>query len=352
MSKPLHKPQAAKPAAAAPDTAFLTADYLPQAQRVIGGLFRYDMHVTLIRLFLQKEAAALIPQMVAGALPCAWSLALFGPRPVIPLNYVQQIIGSYLKRQCPLLLTFDNPFVSEAELKDPYANAVLEHFCRVAANTPSAICVASDALGEHIRKRYPWIKLWTHPNMAEAEPAAPGADWYNRLLRRYAMVSLHPEDAVNPAVLRLLNSPERIAVVMNDPRRRCNPKRRDIVQLQVASQRNPYNSALTQQLNRLRVEHEQCRIAHAAKEQLQSANLTHNEARALYKAGVRTFVVQSSRLRHETTFIGDIFWCFLSDNPELTNKNAVVQNFSIGAIGRFSPALKNGLEPYAFPRPW
>ena len=111
---------------------FLTRNYLPLAQWTVGGALRFDNSLLTLNNFLSQMLAVRQFSNVAGAPPCPWSLDWFVQRRPIAFDAYCNALEAYAKQNVGVILVFDNPNLSEAELNDSTAliidDAVISHY--------------------------------------------------------------------------------------------------------------------------------------------------------------------------------------------------------------------------------
>ena len=87
---------------------------------------------------------------------CTWNggTVYFGE--VLNKSSMQNIISFYKSFNIPIRLTFTNNLITEDDLKDRYANAILD----IVAGSPNGeVLVSSEVLYNYIRNKYPLMKL-------------------------------------------------------------------------------------------------------------------------------------------------------------------------------------------------
>lgn len=327
---------------------FLTEGDMPQAQWTIGGAFRYDHSLHVIGKFLETGVAVRQFAAVGGSMPCLWSLDHFTQRRPVPMNTYCRELETYAQNNIGVTLVFDNPYLSEAELDDPYGVLLVQELWKRDRVRKNRVAVANDALAAKIRSICPRIPIDAHFNRAIAEKSKRDAAFYNRLTETYARVTLHPADGSKKAVLEQLADPAKFELVMNDPTLRSNPLRREILQAVSDMRRRPYDTELMRRRAELVNRAGDRKIDPAALSQHSACNLTRAEARAAYELGFRSFIVQGALFRNEITLLWDIFQCLFSYEPELFSKHALIASSAMSEFGKPSDALPSGLKQFLF----
>lgn len=327
---------------------YLTQDYLPEAQWTVGGAFRFDRSLLTMANFLPTNVGVRRIHEVAGVMPCLWSLDYFTQRRPVALNHYCDMLESYARQDIGVTLVFDNPFLTEEQLQDSYGALLVRTLYERDRVRKNSVCVASDALAETIRRICPNLPVRCHYNRLICERNRRTAALYNKLAETYDRVTLHPADAVKPALTGALAQPERFDIVFNDPTPRNHPMRRELLQLLSRMRCEPYNTDLMAQRAELHNRVGDARTEPAALQQRGTCNLTRGEACALYAAGFRSFIIQSQLFRNEMTLLWDIFQCMFPYTPELSNRCALIASSAMAEFGKAKETLPSGLKQFSF----
>lgn len=327
---------------------FMAEHYLPEARWTLGGAFRFDSSLRIINEFLAHSFPLRRPERAAGTPPCKWSLDWFAQRRPYDLATYGKMLDSYANKNFGVTLVFDNPYITEDMLHDGYANALVNEFYRRDRIRKNAICVASDLLAAFLRQRFPKLPVFCHANRLATESRKRTASLYNKLAHQYDRVCLHPSDAVRPFLYAAIDEPDRFDIIINDPCLRSCPVRRDHIRMLADMRQDPYDMEPMSRRARL-IDRNACHDVDASRlKQKATCNLTRKEATALYAAGYRSFIVQSSQFRNEMTFLWDIFHCMLDNSPEISNKNALVTASAIAMLSLPKQKLASGLCGFSF----
>ncbi len=327
---------------------FLIANDMPAARWTVGGAMRYDRSLMAIAGFLTRNLGVRGISTAGAVIPCRWSLDWFAQRRPVPMAEYTAALEQYARAGLGVTLVFDNPFVRDEELEDPYALQLVQELYKRDRVRQNAVCVASDRLAERLRALAPRLPIHCHMNRLVVEKGRRTAALYNRLAEQYASVCLHPADAVKPALIASLASPGRMAAVMNDPCLRTCPARAEHLRLLATIRRDPYGVEPMRQSSEL-ISRVGCRTIDAATlQQKATCNLTRAEAHALYAAGVRSFIVQSQQFRNEMTLLWDIFRCLFDATPEICNKVALIAFSAMGEVRPLPKAVPSGLRAFSF----
>ncbi len=327
---------------------FLTQDYLPEARWTVGGAMRFDTSLLTINNFLSRNLNTRRFSNVAGAPPCSWSLDWFVQRRPLAFDTYSQHLNAYTRQHTRVILIFDNPYLSEAELNDPYGLSLVQELYAYYPLHKHAVCVASDALAERLRNAWPKLKIHCHMNRLVVEKGKRTPALYNKLAGMYDRVCLHPSDAVKPGMYQALENKEKFDIIINDSCLRTCPVRREHLALLADMRRAPYDTELMRRRSDL-ISRVGCQKINSAElQQKASCNLTRNEVQALYSAGFRSFIIQAQQFRNEMTLLWDIFQCMLDYSPEISNKAALIANSAMAEFGKAQETLSSGLRQFSF----
>ncbi len=338
-----------KPAQESKKLAYLTRDYMPDAQWTIGGAFRFDLCIYQVLIFMNQRLAARRINRVAGAPPCLWSLDWFSQRR--PLNGAAylKLLDTYTSMGVGITLVFDNPFIREEDLKDNYGLLLVAELAKRNAAHNHAVCVADDRLAAILRQHVPTLPIHCHVNRLLAEPAGSTRDaaFYNSLAQRYNRICLHPADAVRPELYKAIAESARMDVVINDPCLRSCPVRREHLQALADCRRQPYSFALSQRRLVLMNQAGCTRVNGQALEQKKAGNLTKAECRALYEAGYRSFIIQSQQFRNEITLLWEVSQCMFNATPEMSNRIALINSTLLSSLQPNPRVISSGLKDFS-----
>lgn len=329
---------------------YLTENHIQQAVWLLGGAFRYDR--TLLKfLEFNRDYLPTVYRIrgVAGSLPCAWSLDWFEQRR--PMNLAKclhliDLYGGVFQRGVNFV--FDNPWITDEQLQDPYAIKLVEELAARNKHGLNGVYVANDKLAMLIHKIAPKLPISCHYNRTLTEQTRRTADFYNKLAARYSTVAMHPADATKPQIYTKLEKPGFFEIVMNDPCLRLCPLRKEHMRLLSEMRRNAYDvtlqARLKDMLDRTACQH----VNPAALLQKASCNLTKAETDTLYNAGFRHFIIQGNQFRNELTYMWDLLRCMLPQTPELTNKSAAIASAFATTFGKPEERLCSGLRLFQF----
>ena len=330
------------------DIRFMVENYLPEATWTFGGAMRFDNSLITVITNLEQSFPLRKPVRVAGCPACKWSLDWYTERRPMSLPTYSNTLEQYAAMNVGVVLTFDNPFITEEMLQDNYGNTLISELYKRDRVHRNAICVASDRLAAHIRSLCPKIPVFCHPNRLIAEQGKRTPALYNKLLEQYDRVCLHPADASRPAIYSAIAEPKRCDVIINDPLPRNSALRREHLRLLADIRLDPYNTALNTRRTALAERDGWHAVSRDELRQRATCNLTHEESAALHAAGFSSFIVQGSQFRNEMTLLWDIFACILDYSPELNNKAALIASASMAAFGAPKNIMSSGLRDFSF----
>lgn len=327
---------------------FLTRDYLPQASWTVGGALRFDKSLLTVNNFLSQMLVIRQFSNVAGAPPCPWTLDWFVQRRPLAFDAYCNALEAYAKQNVGVILVFDNPNLSEADLENPYCLGLVQELINRDRVRKNAVCVASDALAEKLRAAAPRLRIHCHPNRLVMEKGKRTPALYNKLAGLYDRVCLHPADAVKPSITSALENKEKFDIIINDSCLRTCPVRREHISLLADMRRAPYDTELMRRRSDLisRVGCQKCLPGELV--QKASCNLTREEACTLYEAGFRSFIIQAQQFRNEMTLLWDIFQCMLDYSPEISNKASLIATSTMAEFGKPSNSMPSGLRQFSF----
>lgn len=326
---------------------FLTRDYLPQAEWMVGGAFRFDRSLQMLANFFSTQLGVRTISYVAGTPPCMWSLDHFVQRRPLALDAYVSALETYAQMGIGVVLVFDNPYLTDAEIEDPYGAMLVQELYNRDRIRKNAVSVANDKLAAKIRTLCK-LPVHCHYNRLVAEMNRRTPALYDKLAEQYERVCLHPADASKPAFVNGVAEPQKFEVVMNDPSLRNSAVRRDLVKLLADMRRAPYDTALMARRASLLERDGAQKVETALSGAKCSCNLTRQELQTLYEAGFRRFAVQSEHFRNEMTLLWDIMQCMLDYSPEICNKAALIASSAMAEFGKPSTEMPSGLRQFAF----
>ncbi len=186
----------------------------PEARWNISGLFVFDS-VLLGFLTILKDRFDCTPTIdgVHGAPNVLWNSGrpneITTPKP----EHIQAMVEFYNARGIGVYFTFSNHLLDAADMDDPVCNQMLE-----AINTGrglNGVILASDRLFDHVKGRYPDLKLTASIIKVAVENGGGRRDYYEQQCERFDSVMLHPDDAFRLDLLADLDR-ETIEVIVNE----------------------------------------------------------------------------------------------------------------------------------------
>ncbi len=310
----------------------------------LGGVFLYDNSLLAHLSLYQKVFGIQVPPVtVSGGIPCLWSVDWFRKTRNAKIDSLLTTIGSYIRHDVPIFLTFDNPALNEQDLDDRLAHTFLDILIKNTGEKRTGVYVASDILARRLRQQYPGITIKSCVNRAIMEQNR-NPDFYNSLAQLYDCVALHPADAANQALLDGLNDRLRFEITVNDTCLDTCPCRREHMLLLGKNRRNPFDLEAIQQIHT-------CLDA-AGCEQLSrpqgACPLLLSKARfeTLFDAGFRHFRLQAESLRNELAYAYNLSHWLHTDKAGLSNKQATLYSLLLIDRGAKAPDYPTGLSEY------
>lgn len=326
----------------------LTRNYLHGATWTLGGALRFDSSVTTMVNFFRTFFPQRTIERVAGVPACTWSLDWFVQRRPMALAEYTERLEQYAKMNTGVVLVFDNPYLNADMTDDVYALRAVEELYNRDRVRKNAVSVASDALADELRRRWPKLPIYCHANRLVSEQNKRTPALYNKLAEKYDRVCLHPTDATRPAIYTGIAAPAKFDVVINDPCFRTCPVRREHVKLLAEMRRSPYDVRLMSQREALITRNGCHRINPTELQQKLTCNLSRIEANTLHDAGFRSFIIQASQFRNEMTVLWDLFRSMLDYAPEISNKAALIASSAMAQFGMPSTDMPSGLKRFSF----
>ena len=327
---------------------FMVDNHLPRTQWTFGGAFRYDASLGVVIENLSRSFPLRKPFSVAGCPACKWSLDWYTERRPMGLSAFSATLEKYAALNVGVMLTFDNPFITDDMLHDTYCSALVSELYRCDRVRKNSVCVANDRLAARMREICPKMMICCHPNRLIAEQNRRTPSLYNKLAEMYTNVCLHPVDATRPAIFTQLEHPEYFSIVVNDPLPRNSALRREHLRLLADIRKDPYNADLCLRRAQMVERDGWHNVDASTLRQKHTCNLTRNETAALHAAGFNHYIVQGNQFRNEMTLLWDIFRCTLDYGPELCNKSALIASSIMAAFGQPKNEMSSGLKGFKF----
>lgn len=327
--------------------AILADSDFPEARWNIGGVFLYDNAQSVLCDFAQSnfERNPAIAE-IHGAPPCAWTLEWYQFRPLISPGKIAARLKTLAAKPAAFTLYLDNPRISPEMLDDPVGNALLGY----AAQMPrAAVSVASEILAEHVRRKFPALKICAGQNKVVAENGRGNAEYYLDAARRFACVAIHSDDAFNLPLLKKLAEnadASKFEITLNDTCLRGCPLRERHLDALAEIRKNPWNAAPLRERHRLLAEAkcEEVSVS-SAPDAPRAALLSREDAKAAYALGFRRFRVQAETLRSEAAFFWSALRWIFSAKPEHFHYFGLIASSLVTKIKEPVPVLTSGLNP-------
>ena len=330
----LVKPPASPAAAAAKWDRLFNQD-LAGADWDVSGIFTYDE--ILLRLFdaIYKVTGRRLFTTVHGLPLCIWN----GGRPSqlsrkSPGDY-DALMRDYAGRGIAVELTATNYNIDAAALQDPMGNAMLFLASKYNPTGRNGVIVCEEVMVAHVRKTHPDLKLIASVVKVVKEDGRGRLDYYLDLEKRFDKIMVHPDDVVNPDLLRQLEHKDKYALLINEPCiRNCQVRKRhyQIVSDSVTNILDPTFGekewALTVQNGCKNLEN--LLLA----EENRTLVLSSAEIKGLYDLGFRHFKIQGRGMRSEYAMILELYRVLFNHNPHMDH-----------FIGRLMQAVMPACQP-------
>lgn len=340
-------PQTSAPKPAFPPPNFLADTDCADACWSIGGALLYDKAIIEFLKFVRSEIPAIRIRDVFGSPPCAWTLDWYAMRRLIPPGDFAASAKAVSEVQCDFSLDFDNPYIEAEQLGDVVGNT----FLRSVESTRSPCAyVASDLLGDYLKKQFTKIKVRAGANKAVADNAQGDLDYYVRSAEKYETTVLHSNDASDAVFLEKLIArvpAEKFEIVVNDTCLRNCSLRREHLETLSKIRRSPWDASFLQQRHAL-LGRAGCEnvISDPANPAGRASILTREELKQAYALGFRNFKIQAEKLRSELAFFWELGNWTLNPAPEFWHKKSAFLASAVNNIRQPDPVLKNGTSAF------
>lgn len=327
------------------DFRFLVDDYLPEAQFWVGGGLRFDALMLSLKSYMHEHIRVRQLNQVMGVMPCRWSLSWHRNQSQINDSDFCRLLEIYAANSIAFTLCFDNPFITDEMLEDPYGLGLVQELIKRDRLNKNTLCVANDKLRARIKKEHPKLKIIAHPNRIIIEQQRRTAKLYKQLLGQYDMVALHPSDGGRAEILSGIaqgdsGDEKRIIITTNDPCLRTCPARREHLQALAGMREQPYH-------NIHRVAEAQIVDKVGCKKldniMSQSAMMSYDQKRKAYELGYRHFAFQAQRHLSPFTLASDVLNGIFTKAPEYSNKVATVTANVLSALSMSGRQQKSGM---------
>lgn len=326
----------------------LKENHFPEAKWNVGGAFRFDSSIQAFNKYFRQTMEGYTKIGTASGSPaCLWTLDWYKPRPLTRLTTFREILDQYAENNMAISICFDNPIITDDQLKDNVGNIFLsEAFSRDRLRVNS-ISVASEKLANHIRHNFPKIRLHAHVNRLVAEQGKRNAALYEKLAENYSRVSIHPADNIKWDLMESLKDKDKFEITINDNCLRACPVRRDHMAALARIREAPYSAEFLQQRHKL-LNLAGCeKISGGQLIQKQSLQLTKEEWKRLYDMGFRRFRIQAEGLRNEISFLWDTARAIWGTDPKISEKIGLIVNGYLATLYRDSTSIPSGLKDFA-----
>lgn len=290
---------------------------LADADWDVSGIFVYDELLLRLSDAIHKLTGRRLFSTVHGLPLCRWN----GGRPCqlerkSPADY-DALMREYAGRGIAVELTATNYNIDEAALRDPMGNALLNLASRYNPTGRNGVIVGNETLADHVRKNHPGLKLVASIVKVVRDEGRGRLDYYLEQEKRYDKIMLHPDDVLNPALLRQLKNKDKYALLVNEPCvRNCQVRQRHY-QIVSDSVTNILDPTLADKEWQLTVQNG-CKNLETLllDDERRTLVLSSAEIQGLYGLGFRHFKIQGRGMRSEQAMFLELHRILFNHSPE------------------------------------
>ncbi len=310
----------------------------PDARWNISGLFVHDTTL-LAFLTLLKDRYDCTPCIdgVHGAPNVLWNSGRPNKVDVPKDENIQGMVDFYNTRNIGVYFTFSNHLLHAAALDDPVCNHMLKFLNN--GRGLNGVILASDILYDHVRSRFPDLKLTASIVKVAVEGGQGKRDYYASQCQRFDSVMLHPDDAFRLDLLDDLDREKMEIIVNENCVRHCaiRPLHYEMMvrQYHERVQARAEGRVFDEDAAQKELHDDKGNVCLLPALRLdghnRSCNLAEDELEPIYELGYRRFKLQGR---------GDAFAAFIFDltrfllEPRLLHP-VVYKAFTMGAAGRY-----------------
>lgn len=188
----------------------------PEADWDVSGAFTHDRELLSFfdycRLLLGFEPF----HMVHGSPLCLWNSGRVLQHLLRSAEEIRTAGLAYEARKIAVFLTFTNLALKEEHLNDPLGNAICTFFTRHNPTKRNSVILASDLLRDHIREKFPELRLISSILKITNGGGKGNLDAYKKLADEYDDVMVHPDDVLNYDLLEKLEDKDRYILLINE----------------------------------------------------------------------------------------------------------------------------------------
>ena len=324
-----------------PDLTYIKKDALPEAHWMIGGALRFDqLLINSLHFFNQHCPIVKFGHVIAQP-ACLWSLDWHEQRfPINQALYLQHL-EKYKALDTGVILSFDNPFLSELDLQDNYGILLCQELVDRLPKDKCAVLVAHDGLSDKLREHFPQLAIYAHANRIIGQRVKRTAALYEKLTQSYDLVSLHPADAVRDSIIKALKQPEKYIITSNDLCPRNFPLRFEQLQELSNIRHNPYNGRAYVYAKQIADKIDPFDATTGP-----SSILSVQRKQELYDMGFRQFTLDAQNYRSPLSLHFDIISNLLTPDPSYGNKVQLVANSIASSLQEPKMTLNDGLSHF------
>ncbi len=279
----------------------------PEARWNISGLFVFDRVIfDLLTVLEDRFGAKPIIDSIHGAPGVLWNSGRISEVEPVKPKEIAQATDMFNAMGIGVYFTFTNHLLSKGDLDDTTCNAMLEAIDN--GRGMNGVILASDLLYEHVRTKFPSLKLTASIVKVSVDDGEGKSSYYAKACERFDSVMLHPDDAFKPALLEKLDR-DKIEIIVNENCvRHCSIRslhyKLMVEQFNILQEYK--RTGKKQPLPLEKHENERCLMPlQKLTGNDRSCNLTEDELAGIYNQGYRRFKLQG-RGDSPTAFMYDL----------------------------------------------
>ena len=188
----------------------------PDAVWDVSGAFVNDRELIAFHDFCSLLLGFSPFNIVHGAPLCTWNSGRVLKHLMRDAEEIRAAGLEYEKRNIALYYTFTNLNLKEEHMSDPLGNALLTFATNHNPTGRNAVIMASDALLEHVRAKFPTLRTVSSILKITNGGGKGKLEAYQRLAEKYDEVMVHPDDVLNYELLEKLEDKERYILLVNE----------------------------------------------------------------------------------------------------------------------------------------
>lgn len=188
----------------------------PEAVWDVSGAFADDRELASFFDYCKQVLGFEPFHIVHGSPLCEWNSGRVVSHILCDPLDVREAGLAYAQRGIAVYLTLTNLLLEQKHLNDPVGNALCKFFSQLNPTQRNAVILASDALRDHIRSKYPSLRLVSSILKITNDFGKGKLDVYRRLADEYDEVMVHPDDVLHPELLEQLENKDKYILLINE----------------------------------------------------------------------------------------------------------------------------------------